>query len=99
MPTYEIHVETYEAEEFPVIEAKDAYEAAIMYAGRFAPVTIRRTHPEREGDTFVIHAIGATIAEGHGVEVEVYEVECEGHPAGPFDPMGETVYCDGSCRR
>lgn len=27
------------------------------------------------------------------------QVECEGHPAGPFDPMGETVYCDGSCRR
>ena len=24
--------------------------------------------------------------------------ECEGHPAGPFDPMGETVFCDGSCR-
>lgn len=24
--------------------------------------------------------------------------ECEGHPAGPFEPMGETVYCDGSCR-
>lgn len=24
--------------------------------------------------------------------------ECEGHAAGPFDPMGETVYCDGSCR-
>lgn len=24
--------------------------------------------------------------------------ECEGHPAGPFDPMGQTVYCDGSCR-
>lgn len=23
---------------------------------------------------------------------------CEGHPAGPFDPMGQTVYCDGSCR-
>lgn len=22
---------------------------------------------------------------------------CEGHPAGPLDPMGETVYCDGSC--
>ncbi len=22
---------------------------------------------------------------------------CEGHPAGPFDPMGQTVYCDGSC--
>lgn len=24
--------------------------------------------------------------------------ECEGHPAGEFDPMGQTVYCDGSCR-
>ena len=26
------------------------------------------------------------------------EDECEGHPSGPFDPMGTTVYCDGSCR-
>lgn len=24
--------------------------------------------------------------------------ECLGHPAGPYDPMGQTVYCDGSCR-
>jgi hypothetical protein len=24
--------------------------------------------------------------------------ECEGHPAGPFDEMGVTVYCDGSCQ-
>ena len=24
--------------------------------------------------------------------------ECLGHPAGPYDPMGETVYCDGSCQ-
>lgn len=23
--------------------------------------------------------------------------ECEGHPAGPNTPMGETFYCDGSC--
>lgn len=23
--------------------------------------------------------------------------QCEGHPAGEFDPMGQTVYCDGSC--
>lgn len=26
------------------------------------------------------------------------EAECEGHPAGPYEAMGETVYCDGSCR-
>ncbi len=25
--------------------------------------------------------------------------ECNGHPAGAFDTMVETVYCDGSCRR
>lgn len=31
------------------------------------------------------------------VVVETEEDGCEGHPAGPFDPMGETVYCDGSC--
>jgi hypothetical protein len=24
---------------------------------------------------------------------------CPGHPAGPFDPMGQTVYCDGTCVR
>lgn len=25
--------------------------------------------------------------------------KCQGHPAGEFDPMGQTVYCNGSCRR
>ena len=30
-------------------------------------------------------------------QLEAPESECEGHPAGPHDPMGETVYCDGSC--
>ncbi len=34
---------------------------------------------------------------------ELYGIEdvgegCEGHPPGPFDPMGVTFYCDGSCR-
>lgn len=24
--------------------------------------------------------------------------DCEGHPSDEFHPMGETVYCDGSCR-
>lgn len=69
MPAFEIHVETYHAEAFPVIEAKDAYEAAISYAARWAPVTIRRTHPEREGDSFVITAIGERDG---GIEIEVY---------------------------
>lgn len=25
--------------------------------------------------------------------------KCEGHEPGPFEPMGTTVYCDGSCRQ
>ena len=25
--------------------------------------------------------------------------ECHGHPAGTNGPMGQTVYCDGSCAR
>jgi len=33
-----------------------------------------------------------------GELVEAPAVECLGHPAGSFDAMGETVYCDGSCR-
>lgn len=24
-------------------------------------------------------------------------MRCAGHPAGPDDPMGVTVYCDGGC--
>jgi hypothetical protein len=31
-------------------------------------------------------------------ETPVKAKECRGHPAGEFDPMGVTVYCDGSCR-
>ena len=71
---YEIHTETYEVEPFEVIEAKDAYAAAIAYAGRFSPCTIRRTHPEIDGDTFVILALGTT---GDGIELEVFEHDPE----------------------
>lgn len=27
------------------------------------------------------------------------ENDCLGHPPGPCDPMGVTVYCDGTCRQ
>lgn len=26
-------------------------------------------------------------------------VPCNGHPAGPFNAMGSTAYCDGSCNK
>ena len=71
MPRFEIHVDTYHVEEFPVIEAKDAYEACIMYAGRFAPCSVRRIRPEVDGDTFIVSPIGSD----EGVEVEVFEEE------------------------
>lgn len=49
-------------------------------------------------------------AERTGIEVEdavwneiqdalEWDGQCQGHPAGEFDLMGQTVYCDGSCRR
>lgn len=72
MPAYEIHVETYTVEEFPVIEAADPYEAAIQYAGRFAPVKLRRIRPEVDGDVFLIQPTDAQ-GDERGVEVEVFE--------------------------
>lgn len=74
MPAFEIHVDTYHVEDIPIVEAKDAYEAAIMYAGRFAPCSVRRIRPEVEGDAFVVTAIGARTDDG-GIEVEVFTYE------------------------
>jgi hypothetical protein len=49
-----------------------------------APTRSRITYDSEFG-----HVCTCTEIVAHG--------ECEGHPAGPFDPMGETVFCDGSC--
>lgn len=35
---------------------------------------------------------------GLAIDFTPADPECEGHPAGAFDAMGETVYCDGSCK-
>lgn len=43
--------------------------------------------------------MNAVAAKVYGRSAHEYdEGGCQGHPAGPGDPMGETVYCDGSCR-
>jgi hypothetical protein len=34
----------------------------------------------------------------HQAKKTINKNKCQGHPAGPYDPMGQTVYCDGSCR-
>jgi hypothetical protein len=53
---------------------------------------------------FAAWASGETIEEAETAVRREYEEdeddeddECGGHPAGPSDPMGVTVYCDGSC--
>lgn len=54
------------------------------------------TDPTRETLGAYVHRLGAW----HYSEELAEEAadECEGHPAGPSDPMGETTYCDGTCR-
>lgn len=57
----------------------------------------------RIADVFCGTVSGLTVCDVDGTGYYARELdsaeapECEGHPAGPFDPMGVTVYCDGSC--
>ena len=72
MPKFEIHHDTYHVdsgEDIPVVEAKDAYEAAIMFAARWAPVSIRRINREVDGDSFIVSPIG----QNDGIILEVFE--------------------------
>ena len=48
----------------------------------------------RPGDTITVtHITQISPEESSDVEND----ECPGHPVGPFDSMGKTAYCDGSC--
>lgn len=62
---------------------------------------------EKEGRDATTRDVADLVAEGFPIRSSfryavlaspVVEAECEGHPAGEFDLLGETVYCDGSCR-
>jgi hypothetical protein len=53
---------------------------------------------QAEADLAFAMAQGDGYAEDDAAERIARLQACEGHPAGPLDPMGETVYCDGSCR-
>lgn len=48
--------------------------------------------------TVAIRAAAAAIVHAELCVPLGVDAECMGHPAGPFDPMGQTVYCDGTCR-
>jgi hypothetical protein len=52
------------------------------------------TEREMLGDGPITHTYPCDCAAGTPDDAP----ECDGHPAGPHDPMGTTVYCDGSCQ-
>lgn len=45
---------------------------------------------------YILHGDAYATPEVTGIEVRA--LECMGHPAGTTGVMGETNYCDGSCR-
>lgn len=69
--------------------APDLLEAAWLARTVLAQVMYGTS--TKEGLRSALATIGAAIQ-------KTEPVACEGHPAGPSDPMGETVYCDGACR-
>lgn len=64
--------------------------------------------PDNPNDPCYLHLEGGVIEPvdgGYWIEARVFvyadDVECPGHepdPGHPDQPMGETVYCDGTCR-
>jgi hypothetical protein len=67
-------------------------------SGEFPKVILYGTIDRAEycGSTHHPHVIEDT--ERFGDPDAEEESECPGHPAGPFDSMGETTFCDGSCQ-
>lgn len=51
------------------------------------------THPHED----LIYVAGIDLMPNGGRTPRPKKKECKGHPAGPNDPMGQTVYCDGTC--
>lgn len=72
----------------PKCGARRGWRCVVPPPGR----TREEPHPER------VQAVRDEQAADEEAERVADETECQGHPAGPFDPMGETVFCDGSCR-
>lgn len=54
---------------------------------------------DSEGEDFIGNADSTDEARAIAAQYFSEEGECRGHYPGPFDPMGLTFYCDGSCRR
>ena len=85
-----------------VQKEQDLYEAMLATPAEIEVAVREQAEDERSNDAYEILAaeaageIALTEDEGEAVEAAVREC-CQGHPAGPFDPRGETMYCDGSC--
>jgi hypothetical protein len=68
----------------------------LQRVGELEQIVTRLVPPERPA--FVEHEPEPQGPDIEGESPGLYPAVCPGHPAGPDDPMGETVYCDGSCQ-
>jgi len=85
-----------------VQKEQDLYEAMLATPAEIEVAVREQAEDERSNDeAYEILAAEAAgeiaLTEDEGEAVEAAVRECQGHPAGPFDPRGETMYCDGSC--
>jgi hypothetical protein len=80
--------------------ALDLVAALDMYSGLMGSesTSIELVGPSHRDDALVIQLDNGDTYELRVSLLMTGPRECEGHPAGPSDPMGVTVYCDGTCR-
>lgn len=79
----------------------DAHKGVLHPGDPYEPVGLIEEIVSRLETAKAAFLAGDTVAASAAFDA-AYKVrdgdECDGHPAGPFDPMGETVYCDGTCK-
>lgn len=97
-PLYATAVALVDAARVRFLEADAAWHAALLEE----PASLVRCAVCLGAQRLDVDGAGREVecwgCNGEGV-VEAEAPECKGHPAGPHDAMGSTVYCDGSCRK
>lgn len=73
-------------------------EARAWEAGVSAALTAVQECGEMGGEWLTQIVMDAEDSLGLGPDEDEWP-DCPGHEPGPFDPMGITIYCDGSCQR
>ena len=106
-----LRVHRYGAAAWRLYSADDLADAIAEFAGQVASdagsdLLAEGTEEEREQlrasiverATLALRHAGDEYIAPDGIRYSLEEErDCPGHPAGPFDPVGVTTYCDGSC--